>query len=585
MSIVGTLLVLLFPGSLLSLRKEFFPSLHFIEKIPLYIICSFIYWIVGFWWLRYIPIPLSTWIILTIGLSAATWVYLWITTDKTLRPRRLPSVSTIIFGAIVLIPQIILLLQQRAPSGQDMSMHAYIAAIITNINTFPRTLSPLIPVNQFGLYPFGFSTLVAVLSTINQLPIFTNALIMTAVVHALFDSALYILLRSKFTPFVSAFTALIVAWTSHNPHLFVEWGANPSVLSFAFLIISIAMLLQAKSKKMTILAICALTASLLTNYMYVITLGYMLVGVGIVSFPYIRQHFRRQIASLALGLVVGCVLLSPFIHTYASYHGFALTEEVIRYIQGLHHNETDLWNGTFTPQGLWGIIEIIAETIDHKLLAFYALCILLLFSKKKLTAYLHVIQLFTVTLLVVNARFWWLPFSSLLYPQRIILILLIPISWIIAETLHAYRSQKHGILPTTIGCVLLLLMVLQLRQFQFTSTSRHHQLVTDNDITVLMWLKQHSEKTDIIWNRYEDAGVWIPAIIYRPITIYHTNPVDKYALMTVVKKAPRFAFIGEAVPQQGNIRDLVGESYPSAENWQFTLLYSRGNAAVYRIDQ
>lgn len=588
MSTILTVSVLLFPGILLSLRKHFFPFLHTVEKVPLYIAASLAYWVIGFWWLKYIPVPFTIWIIITVGVSASAYVVARITRVRHSESPTLPaSPWTYIFFILICIPEIILATHMIAPSGQDMSMHAYITRVILQKDGFPITLLPLVPVNQFGLYPFGFSIITAVLSAVNMLPIYTNSLIVTAIVHILFDISLYTLLRSKFSPGISAFTAFIVAWTSHNPHLFVEWGANPSVLSFAFLIFSVAICINLKKPESVYIAVAFATASMLTNYMYVVTLGYILLSASIVSFPYIRRacintHTRPYILAAA----AACTMLLPFAHTYISRQGFTLSEPIRQYIQGLHRDETNLWNGTLTATGLWGISEVIAETIDHKLLAFYALCVFLLFRKKtRMFVYVHITATLTVMILIANARFWWLPFSSMLYPQRIALTLLIPISWGIAQTISLYKANRYGIISTAVGGVLILLMILQLRQPQFTKTALDHQLVTANDIIVLTWLKQHSLESDIIWNRYEDAGVWIPAIISRPITLYHTNPVDMAVLTRPADRTPDFAFIGEAMSQTGTIRDLVMETHPQASAWNFTLVYMHGNASVYRIDR
>lgn len=585
-SIAGTILVLLFPGSLLFFRKQFFPSLHLVEKLPIYMACSLVYWIMGFWWLRYIPVLFTAWVFLSVGLSMILWVYLWMT--KRTVPQKSAHLSLWIvgFGIVILIPQLRLVTQQLAPSGQDMSMHAYIANAIVHMETFPRALMPIVPVDQFGLYPFGFSTIIAVLSSVNSMPIFTNALLATAIAHVLFDTALYVLLRSAYSPFISACTAIMVAWTSHNPHLFVEWGANPSVLSFAFFIYMISAYAHTTMRGRLPLALLFLVASLLTNYMYILAGIYVSVWVFVWYAPFfkLQKILVSKKQTITLLLLAGLLLL-PFIETYITLHGFTLSQRVTLYIQGLHLDETRIWNGVFSFEGFMQMTRILTDVMDTKLFALYILSLIALFPIKKRTVYVHIVILLGSYLLIANARYWWLPFSSILYPQRVVLLMLIPISWAIAQSLSLYRSLHNKTLFTTIGGALILSMILQLRQVQFTRTARDHQLLTRNDVGVLSWVRLHSSETDVIWNRYEDAGVWIPAVIYRPITTYHTNPVDMQRIQTAAKKNPQFAFIGEAVPQDGSIQDLVKETHPEADTWTFTLLYSQGNAAVYRIEQ
>jgi len=583
-NVLFTAAVFFFPGSLVLYNKRFFPSLYTVEKIPLCILTSIAYWIIGFWWLTFIPIPLHVWIYLTIGTSVVILCRQWIRHHYRLPRITKISLMIFLFFILLLIPQIILMLQQLAPSGQDMSMHAYIAAVIANKNTFPHTLSPLLPVYQFGLYPFGFSTIIAIMSTINTLPIYTNALGMTALTHVLFDCALYLILRSNFSPRISAFVAVLTAWTSHNPHLFIEWGANPSTLSLTFFMCMIAALLQSNMKKyMLFFAGIFAIASFLTNYMFIVAAGYILLGIGSIYIPYIYTHISiKYIKTSVYAIIFALFLALPFFATYVSLHGFILTTDVLQFIQNLHLDETSLWNGTISLRGIWGLTNVIAETIDPTLLALYGISLYVLFFQKYRYRYIHTITLLGIYFSAINARFWWLPYSSVMYPNRTTLLLLIPIAYSVAYML-TYIQTRHTKLFVPTLCMLVIFFGTQLRPYQFLRTSLEHQLITHNDLAVLQWLQNNSTPQDIIWNRYEDAGVWIPAIIYRPITLYHTNPVDMDSIRKAPRSVPTFAFIGESSRQEHAIDILVNQTDPRALHWKFTLLFSKGNAAVYRI--
>lgn len=583
-SVMLTIAAIIFPGWLILFRKHFFPSLHVIEKIPLSFAASFSYWILGFWWLKYIPISLTVWIYTSLGISIGACIYIFFRHRYDIfrkQPISYKPLYIFLFIVILAIPQILLVLQQIAPAGQDMSMHGYIAAMIAQIDVFPKTISTIYPIHQFGLYPFGFSTIIAIMSRINGLPIYTNALLVTGLTHFLFDYALYLLLRSKFSIRISALITLLAAWTSANPHMFIEWGANPSVLSLAFVFLSIATILQHPIQKYILLATVFAVTSFCINYMFLIALIYVSIMTGCIYALRIRPPKSTIWNMIAKAICIGTLLLTPLLHTYI-FSGFTITHPVKTYISKLHYDETHAWISGVSVNGLGEITSIIADSISPTLLLLYVFSLII--TRRKKYAIAHGAFILVIYILIINARYWWLPFSSVLYPHRIILLFLMPIAWSIAEAIE-YIQIRQRVWGISAVIILLYIFGAQQNMSVYLKGSIQNQLMTRNDLSVLSWLHNHSTPDDIVWNRYEDAGVWIPATIQRAITLYHTNPVDMVSTMPAPKRLPTFAFIGESSPQESMIHDLVYETTPLAKDWKFTILYSVGNAAVYRIEK
>jgi hypothetical protein len=580
--ILATCGVFFIPGTLMLFRKEFFPHLSLIEKLPLCIAASLGYWIIAVWWLSLIPISLSS---LVIGTVVSFMPIYLLVGRKVAYIRRFPVYPAIdivpLFFLAIATPQAILLISQLVPSGQDMTMHAYIANAILQNNAFPTTLLPVIPVDSFGLYPFGFSAVIAVMSRVNTLPIHTSALILTGLVHFLFDTALYLILRSKFSPVISAMVAGIVAWTSANPHLFVTWGANPSVLSLAFLFFAVAVFLSpTRNALANVIAVFFLSASFLTNYMFVIAALYIGLPLGIVL---LLKHQRLATIFDSAKLVVLSIVVSlfPLAVKFISRHPM-VSEATILFIRGLHFEETARWNGAFSLTGIRQIAEIVGGITDTQLLLIAGIAALLLLKQSPKTVILSTYLGIWVTLFVVNARHWWLPFSSLLYPYRIVIYLLIPISYLLAMFLTRVKEKSAWLyLLLCIGFIAI--SVPRFRMLEYVSASKAKNMVTSNDLAALYFLGERTKQTDIIWNRYEDAGLWIPAIISRPITTYHTNPVDMDAIRGRNIKPPDFAFIGETNPQETPFSETIEAEFPEATAWEYDLIYARGKAKIYMI--
>lgn len=580
--LILTLVILFTPGIIIIFLKKFSPRLSVLEKIPLTVAVSLTYWIIGFWWLSVIPVSLTMFIAVTLGLTLGAVVYLWRGQYPALQQKNahvLQNAAIFLFMGALLTPQILLMTQQITPGGRDMSMHTYIAAIITYVNGFPRTLMPLLPVGDFGLYPFGFSTVAAVMTQFNSMPVYTNALILSGIAHFLFDYSLYVILRSRFPVLISAVTAMVVAWTSINPHSFIAWGANPSVLSLALLFFAVAVFLHNGNKYLFLTALIVY-ASLLTNYMFVVAAVYVCIPLIFLIIP--RNHRVQTIITPYIRSVAIAVIIAlPFIIKILG-SGWELPDTTREYIQALHREETSAWTGTYSWNGLVEISGIISALIHTRLFLLFAAAGLFLFRshRKLILFFLYITG--TVYFFTINARHWWLPLSSVLYPYRTSLILLIPIAWSIALLLS--EIKKYGRIVHLMSVVLILLLFIpNLRVAQYLLEAKNNEGVPKTSMKAISWLAAHTDIHDIIWNRYDDAGLWIPAVIFRPITLYHTNPVDMEQLRTTTQRYPSYAFRNEAPTPDVTIQEDVATRFPEAVTWKFDVVYTDGISAIYKI--
>lgn len=580
--LILTLTVLLVPGSIIIFQKKFAEELSVLEKIPLAVAVSLTYWIVGFWWLSIIPVSLTIFIAATLGLTLGASVYLWrgqYPASQRNKHVLLHNAAILLFIGALLTPQLYLMSQQITPGGKDMSMHTYIAALIANTDGFPRTFIPILPVNDFGLYPFGFSTIIAAMTLFNTLPVYTNALILSGVAHFLFDFSLYVILRSRFPFFISAVTSVIVAWTSTNPHLFIAWGANPSVLSLTLLFFAVAIFLHNKGKYPLLIAL-VVYASLLTNYMFVITAIYLCIPLTLLIFPAGRR-IQTLIAPYARSIIIATMTVFPFIIKILG-SGWKLPDATRQYIQTLHWEETSAWTGTFSWKGLTEISGIISALTDTQLLLLFTAAGILLFRSHRKLIFFFLYITGIVYFFTINARHWWLPLSSILYPYRTSLILLIPIAWSVALLLYETRKYSRALYLTSIA-LMLLVFIPRLHVTQFLAEAKNNEGVSITSMKALSWLAAHTNVHDVIWNRYDDAGLWIPAVIFRPITLYHTNPVDMARLRAARHRYPSYAFRNEAPTPGVTIQEDVAVSIPEAISWKFDVVYDDGVSVIYKI--
>ncbi len=590
-----TAALFLFPGSILLTKKSFFPHLVPAEKIPIVVALSLSYWIIGFWWLTILPIPFHTFIFFSLGLfSTILAIGIFRHRAATIDTSALIRNGAIITWFMILaIPGLILINRTIAPSGADMTMHAYLAKIIYLADRFPDTMQPVLPITHFGTYPVGFSVITAAMMYINGLPVYTNALWLSAFTYWFFAVSVYVLIRDRYSFYISAVTTLLISWVSLTPNDFIEWGANPTILSLDFVIIACVFFLHLKKQAFPLFLFICAYAAWLTHYIIPTGLAYVTLFLT----PFIWRYISPVITLLkrhASAAYIGVALMIPFV-LHMLQVSWTISPLAQAFVSGLQQQELAEWENPanrFPPtQALSFITSVIGSHIMH----IYGLSLVLLIVLRKKSVWLFITYALAILLLIINARYWRLPLSEFLYPKRIALLLLLPLALSIAQgtssTLEAVythfviHSRRNRIILHGLTLIILLYayyprVLINIRRF--TNSSALNTL-TQEDIGAMGWISAHTSDRDIILNNYTDAGLWIPAVTNRQITLYHTNPIDMDAL-SYNRGKETYAYVGNksltAIPQT----DEVSISNLDNDPVRYTLVYQNGNARIYKVN-
>ncbi len=568
--IVGLVLFFI-PGWLLipTDRKHDYP-----ERIFLVAGLSAAIWIPAFWYLSVVPIPFA-WLLAL--MTAAGGIAL-------IRHKRIPvrrSVRSWIvpfaYLSAVTVPVVILLWGLPVPPGKDMSMHAYIARAILEHGGFPDSLLPAVPVANFGTYPFGFSVITAVLSRLGGLAVAEASLIAVAVSHILFDVSLYMVLRKRFTPAVSGMVAISITWTSQSPHMFASWGANPTVLAMAFLLFAVSEHTGHPAPRHAFRTLTFLSASLLTNPMPIVASVFVLAMLLPVRRRHMRQAVRAYLSTPVLTYALLAVLPYAVRLMRFPWH---MTPDTERFVRGLQQAELSGWNGSVAGF-LSAFAGLTAGSFDSAMLAVYAAALIYAATRDGNRLLPHLVAWIVIALLVFNSRIWMLPFSSVLYPVRIIPVLVIPIAVGIADAVSDLTARSR-----IAGAILLLFLAVLLVQrniaVRFVRYSRTQSAVTHSDMAAMEWLAAHTDKRDIIANDYDDAGLWIPALAWRPVTVYQTNPADYHTVRTYISPVPSYAYVGAS---HVTSLETLTAPFGRVASESAMPVYVKDGVTVYRLDR
>ena len=479
------LLVLLGPGVLLHALLS--PRARAVD-LPLY---AAAFWVVGFWWLRLLP---GGWIGPVLALGAASFcagLLLW---------QRAPdAASSLVWLAAALV---FVLLDRGAPvaPGVDGAMHTAVARVLSDAQGHPAGFRPLWPVDSFHSYPVGQPALTALLHDLGGLDWREAGLAGHALAYALaiigFAAAVSRWSRGSALGLAVGAAAVLAA---RAPLSFWTWGGAPNVLGIAFGVAGFSAGIDAvRGSGARSAAACGLfaSASLLTHGVTAAAFAYAAIplAAGAALRPALRAGSGWLLAAGALSLL----LCAPYL---ASLHP-AMPASGVEWVRAFLRESATL---RVFPQMLH----------DVPLIAGVAALLSVLGSRPR-RAVLPIALAAALALLVLNGRFAVLPASELLYPDRIAVLLLLPIAFLAHDALEG--RPRIALLAAV--ALVVHASVLQARMLR---TGREHALATDLDLRLLVQAGALLPPGCAVVNNYGDAGQWIPALLGRPITFPQAN--------------------------------------------------------------
>lgn len=554
---------------------------------------SLSYWIISFWWLKYLPIALTTLYYTTLALTALALViggaFFPRPTKFTISTQDLITICAFLaVGAFRFAPMVTALV----PSGADMSMHAYIAALITQANGIPASYEPILNIQHFDTFPVGFHVLTALIALIGKMEIYRASFIMTCFSYAALTFALFSLLSTCFDWLPSLATAVCCSFLTRDPQRFVCWGGNPTVLALTFIIVLIPLFAKFESSPLrnTLLAASFVCAVLLTHTVVFVQSAYILsfslMAAGLVA----KRFDKTNVILLLLVAALIFLLATPYL---LNLNDRLVTGHTLDWIKNWVRNTEHAWQGS-VANCLWTIPSYVRQRlltsnlsgIMLQLLACYGALILV---KKNLQALSFCLAfLLGCGLLIANARYWLLPFSSAIYPERVAVMIIVPLSVLVAAALtdlsvKAARLHFFNRVSVRRTTIIVLLAILAISSFQhgrrlYATCISKLTAVGSDDLKAILWLKANTPSTALVENNYGDAGAWIPAIAERPVTDPHINVVYLDKRQKPAGTAS-YVFIGA--------KCIYPESCPRrpadfVSNSSYRLLFNANNAYVFQ---
>jgi len=182
-----------------------------------------------------------------------------------------------------------------------------------------------------------------------------------------------------------------------------------------------------------------------------------------------------------------------------------------------------------------------------------------------------------------------LPLSYAIYPERTAIMVIIPLSLFFAFFMeHGFKYLKHifeikGMRVSNLNpLVIVIIFVVSAAAIEFNKVHYIDRIslvssVTSDDMDAFMWLKNNTDESTLIANNYGDAGIWIPSIILRQVTIPHIDVA--YEDKIIRTGIPTYVYVGENCVYPFSCLEKASDLL---HNTNYQLVYSKGLALVFK---
>lgn len=419
-------------------------------------------------------------------------------------PRLSWSTLLLIVGSL---PFLTTLLFHYVPFGMDGSMHTTAAALIARSGGLPDSYAPYAADVPFPPMNIGLSALAGVAIRWGGEP----AAVMLACHHLTFTLlilATYLLLRRWTTRTSAALIAVLSVWTARASEASLEWGGFPTVLSVAVGLFAARLLLQqsrATSRRLAIASGAAVAAIPLIHGVGAGTWLYC-VGPWIVLAALIQARARlATLRALALsGVTAGLLLLA--------YRAAGPLE-----VQASDMTVTHDWQESSAPLGEHAWLSAFAfirrDSGSVIVVAGWAALGILALRRQWLAVGLLGAAWVMLAAVVANSRWWVLPASFLLYPERAIYWAAplsaagIALAWHFAPA--ALKTHRLALAALSIA----LLGVAGYFQNQFYQKIVREDFVNADGWEALTWAHANLRpERDFVQTAYGSTGSFLPAV-------------------------------------------------------------------------
>ena len=436
------------------------------------------------------------------GIGAVRW---WC--DGAARPiwtRPSWSSAILVLGSL---PYLATLLYHYVPFGMDGSMHATAATLIARSGGLPESYAPFMPDLPFPPMNLGLPALAGVAIRWGGDP----AAVMLASHHLTFIVlmlATYLLLRAWINRTPAALIAVVTVWMARGTQASLGWGGFPTVLSVAIGLFAARLLWQQCRTTGWRLPIATGAAIAVIPLIHGVGGGTWLYCVGpwiaLASLLQAKSKWAIMRGFALTGVTAAIVLLA--------YRAAGTIELQPRDLEWTHQWQQE---SAHLGENVWlGAIDYIRKDSGSiVVLMGWAALGVLVYRRQWAAASLLGLAWMALAIVIANSRWWFLPASFLLYPERAIYwaapVTAIGLALVWRVVPSAWRNSK----PLTAGLSAGLLVLAGYSHNQFYQKIVREDFVNADGHEALVWAREHlNPERDFVQAPYNSTGSFLPAV-------------------------------------------------------------------------
>ena len=551
---------------------------------------SIAFWVIAVWVASWVGVNLSTLFWVVTPTSAVLWLV--ILARKTRPPAVFPTgpvqvIALALAFVLTMLPFVLTL----APPGADMSMHGYITRMVYESGGVPETYQPYLPIEEFGAFSIGFHTLAAQAATVSggALALHRAVLLIDCLVYFLLFLFLMGALRLRFNSWTTIACASVAMFATRNPQHFIAWGGTPTVLSIGLIACALPALTNPRDSRRADVCLCAfwLAAAFWCHPLPTIILGAVylpyagyLIGASIKTRD-VSRLLRRYAAIVAIGLVCTSLFLVKFDNR--------MSEDEMEWIKTWDTMVKERWRGTVLDSPITLTQHLTQYALGFLTIPLGFAMLLAVFSKRKEDR-INLYFVLALAAIVINGKYQMLPKSMFLFPDRAEAMVPIFAAPLIGSLLVSAKNtlaaiiSEHHVRRLSFLCLLAVACISIGGSYgYYLRPGLAEAQVTTDDIRTFNWIESHTDPDAYIANNYSDAGIFLPMMTRRRITVPHVNIVNwSETKIQVASKPARYLYLG------------VKSVYPVPFEWTSAvvealkprpqLIFQSGGARLYELD-
>ena len=390
------------------------------------------------------------------------------------------------------------------------------------------------------LFMEGFEALAASLHLLTGLAVPKVVLLSSMLYSGLVSLSLYSLAKKLYGDNrVAAFAALLIGLVSPTPLLFAEWGGHGELVAGYFLLPTALLLmlafLRGEWSRQSFVLASVVAAGMMMNQ--VLSAAYLWAFLLPILLYKILRRNLQPLFLCALSFAVAVLFVAPvyvpalleFLRSSETLppgiFGWGAAEEytflkgasLLGSIVNLPMLFAHIWSLTLTLLGLVGLLFSLKER-NPQGFSLLAWGILLFILNENNPFGLYLVKF---------------PLWSLLYPERLALIMALPVSLLAGYGLRQLMRtapSKVRRIPRRLWLTLILLLLVPdalFRGFQMSQVPARASPVTQDDLQAFLWIGDKVPMDSLILVSNADAGQWIPVFTGRrvfPLEVVMNNP-------------------------------------------------------------